>query len=132
VIALTLPYPPSVNDYYGCSRAGGRYIKPKGRAFRIAVAETLCQHDRAAFAPFQVGELAARVLVNAPTGRRAQDADNGHKALLDALTHSGVWTDDRQVRLLLTEYGEPIAGGSVSVFVEKLEKVSVSFEFLND
>ena len=36
-INLTLPYPPSVNHYYGNRTNGGKYIKSKGQQFRSAV-----------------------------------------------------------------------------------------------
>jgi len=133
MLALTLPYPPSVNDYYG--RTGHHvYLKPKGKAYRRAVANALAQLDGRTFAPFQAGALAVRVILNPPERKRGgvdPDQDNGNKALLDALTHAGVWHDDRQIRAQLNEVAESIEGGSVTLFVEKLEKTSITFTFLN-
>lgn len=36
---------------------------------------------------------------------RIRDLDNYNKALFDALTHAGVWEDDRQVKRMLVEWG---------------------------
>ncbi|HAH9643406.1 TPA: RusA family crossover junction endodeoxyribonuclease [Escherichia coli] len=38
-------------------------------------------------------------------GNRIRDLDNYNKALFDALTHAGVWEDDRQVKRMLVEWG---------------------------
>lgn len=43
---------------------------------------------------------------------RRRDLDNfGGKALLDALTHAGVWLDDSQVRSLSMRWGANTHGG---------------------
>jgi len=51
--------------------------------------------------------------------RRKRDIDNTLKALLDALTHAGVWLDDSQV-VDLRIRKSPTLGGFVSVIIEEL------------
>lgn len=65
---------------------------------------------------------ATRTLISAhaPDNRR-RDLDNfGGKALLDALTHAGVWLDDSQVRRLSMEWGENIRGGKAVVQIRRI------------
>lgn len=133
MLNLTLPYPPSVNDYYG---RGPRhvYVKAPGVAYRRKVLEAVQRLTLAApsaLAPFQLAPLAVRVVLNPPaeqTEQQRQDVDNGNKALLDALSKAKVWRDDRQVKLQLNVIGEPVAGGSVTVTIAQLDSVVCYFD----
>ena len=40
-----------------------------------------------------------------PPDQRRRDIDNYNKALFDALTLTGVWEDDSQVKRMLVEWG---------------------------
>ncbi|MDM4897454.1 RusA family crossover junction endodeoxyribonuclease [Escherichia coli] len=55
-------------------------------------------------------------------GNRIRDLDNYNKALFDALTHAGVWEDDRQVKRMLVEWGPVIPKGKVEITISKYEK----------
>lgn len=90
---LKLPYPPSINSYYG-SRGGRQYIRREGREYRDKVMDILVPafHEYEAYE----GPLQVWVEVHLPD-RRRRDLDNISKALLDAITHSGVWEDDSQI-----------------------------------
>jgi len=57
--------------------------------------------------------------VNAPDKRR-RDLDNLPKALLDGLTHSGIWDDDSQIDDLRIMRGEIVKGGSVTVVIDEV------------
>lgn len=116
---LALPFPPSVNHYWR-HRAIGRgvqtYISPQGQAFRKEVSAIVQQgkHDYGIATP-----VAVAVTLHPPNKVR-RDLDNyGGKALLDALTHAGVWQDDRLVHWLLVQWGTIHPGGSVEVAIEK-------------
>jgi crossover junction endodeoxyribonuclease RusA len=61
--------------------------------------------------------LAVTLRVHAPD-RRARDLDNLPKALLDALTHAGLWEDDSLIDELHIFRCGPIKGGCVVVQVE--------------
>ncbi len=64
--------------------------------------------------------VAVAVTLHAPDNRR-RDLDNfGGKALLDALTHAGVWLDDSQVRRLSMEWGENVRSGKAVVQIRRL------------
>ncbi len=110
---ITLPYPPSVNDYWK-SRWTGKfiqhYISPEVRKFRQAVIRSLSDWDMI------LGPLAVRVDVF-PPDRRARDLDNVCKGLLDALEHAGVYEDDSQICDLHLIRRDPAPPGRVEVTV---------------
>lgn len=88
---LKLPWPPSINRYYGTTRSGQRFIGKAGQEFRATVIEALRE------IPETSEPLSDRLQVwieAYPPDRRKRDLDNLKKALLDALTHAGVYQDD--------------------------------------
>lgn len=112
-LILELPFPPSVNHYWRSVRIGNAtrtLISAAGRDFRQKVTQTL-----------RIGSgVAVAVTLHAPDNRR-RDLDNfGGKALLDALTHAGVWLDDSQVRRLSMEWGENVRSGKAVVQIRRL------------
>lgn len=91
MIQLELPYPPSVNHYWGQS-GKHRFIGKKGKEFRIAVAEACLE---AGIQPLE-GRLSVHVALW-PPDRRARDVDNVLKPLLDACEHAGCFVNDNQI-----------------------------------
>lgn len=92
MIDLTLPWPPSVNTYWRTFR-GRMIISAKGREYRKAVADqVLIQRCAKRY------EKKLRVIIEAwrPDNRK-RDLDNLLKAVLDSLTHAGVWSDDGNI-----------------------------------
>ena len=133
MIELTLPWPPSVNHYWARNKNGGMRVGQKGVAFRDAVQELV--FDEVGFLwlksknaqnhiTFKTERLKVVVEAHAPDKRR-RDLDNVQKALLDSLTHAGVWGDDDQVDDLRIFWardaaGKKCIGGMVKVRVEVL------------
>lgn len=93
-LILYLSFPPSVNNYYSASTRGSiRFLSARGRKFRE---ETIgACHEQGVVSPV-AGRLSVTCTLY-PPDRRVRDLDNYSKALLDALTHSGVWLDDSQI-----------------------------------
>lgn len=114
---LTLPYPPSVNEYWHYGR-GQVYIAKPGRMFRRAV---VIEKIRAVGnAQPVVGRL--RVTLTAhPPDRRRRDMDNTLKATLDALQHAGVYADDSQIDELTIRRGD-IGNARIEVEIEEIPK----------
>lgn len=112
---ITLPWPPSVNDYWH-RRADGKGVRvsEKGVAFR----ETCIWQAKAQKANVGLaGPLAVDIVAFMPDKRR-RDLDNVLKALLDGLTHAGVWADDSQVVDLRIRRA-PTVGGMVKLQIRE-------------
>jgi len=114
MIVLRLPWPPSMNHYW--RRVGNRtLISREGREYRERVI-SLCRQR--AYATM-TGRLAV-MLMASPPDRRRRDLDNLQKPLLDALEHAGVYANDSQIDLLITDRGEEVvAGGCVIVMIDE-------------
>jgi len=113
-IEIYLPWPPTVNDYYGTrvvKKRQIRYIKAKGRKFREDIEAAVAE---------QVGylHLDDRLFVEVelfPPDDRRRDVDNYMKALLDAMTQAKIWEDDSQIDQLFIYRGVKCRGGKVVV-----------------
>lgn len=128
-IALTLPYPPSVNRYW--RNVNGRMIlSAEGRRYRQTVVNKAVVDYLEKKTPwpfiggspaFPAGALAVQIAATAPD-RRKRDLDNILKAVLDAMTGL-VWADDAQVENLLIYWTRPrvCPGGQVAVVVTTIE-----------
>lgn len=96
-IELVLPWPPSVNAMWRTPRSGplaGRtMLSEDGRKYRRAVADAVLLQRRPNLGAARV---ALDIEVRMPDKRR-RDLDNLPKAVLDGLTHAGVWEDDNQI-----------------------------------
>ena len=113
---LLLPYPPTINHYYGV-RGKARFIKPAGLEFRRLVAEKVAQKYHSMI----LGKVTIQIQV-CPPDKRKRDIDNVLKALLDSLTKAGVWKDDSQiVDLRIVKY-DPLEGGGTVVNIIDMEQ----------
>lgn len=120
-VTLKLPFPPTSNLYYRSIRMdqGVRtLISKKGREYRNAVIGECCVAHLTN--TFLGGRLAVTVTL-CPPDRRKRDLDNYNKALLDALTHAGLWGDDSQIDDLRVVRGAVVKGGYALVEVRELE-----------
>ena len=100
---LELPYPPSVNTYWGF-RGSRRFLTKKAVEFKKAVAEAFNGNT---------GFVSERLLCSVqlfPPDRRVRDIDNCIKPLLDALVQAGAMADDSQVDYLVV-VREPVRTG---------------------
>lgn len=123
---IALPFPPSVNAYYGHTCIGGKFkaiakifIKERGRTYREDVIKIIKDQnlDIRANVPLSVS------ITVTPPDNRVHDIDNILKCLLDSLSHANFWEDDRFVRKLAMEYVEKdhyTKPGSVLVHVTAL------------
>ncbi|MEN0584465.1 MULTISPECIES: RusA family crossover junction endodeoxyribonuclease [unclassified Kosakonia] len=122
---LILPFPPSVNTYWRAPNKGplkGRHlISAAGRKYQSDACAAIIEQLRRL--PKPSSEPASVEVILYPPDARRRDIDNYNKALLDSLTHAGVWEDDRQVKRLLVEWGPVVKGGRVDVTITLLNKV---------
>jgi crossover junction endodeoxyribonuclease RusA len=111
MIKLELPYPPSVNHYWGQS-GKNKFLGKKGKEFRIAVAEACLDAEVVALE----GRLSLHVSLYPPDHRK-RDVDNVLKPLLDAMEHAGCFENDNQIDELHIIRREVEKGGSCVVLV---------------
>ena len=109
ITSLHLPYPPSVNHYWGQS-GKQRFIGKKGKEFRQAVAEACLDLELATLD----GRLSVHVAIWPPDNRK-RDVDNILKPLLDAMEHAGVYENDSQIDELHIIRHHTLKGGACSV-----------------
>lgn len=112
MIRLTLPYPPTVNHYWGTA-GKRRYIKAEGIKFRNDVINIVLQNKANK-------RLTDRVMVEIKAympDRRKRDLDNINKAIFDALIHSNVILDDEQIDVLHSERKEVVKGGKIELSI---------------
>ena len=111
-----LPWPPSINHYW--RRVGHRtLISREGRTFRRNVCALL--GGSGPRKPPADGRIA--LCMDAfPPDRRRRDLDNIAKPVLDALEHAGVYLDDSQIDILLTQRREIVKGGKLEVRMDEL------------
>ena len=108
---IRLPWPPSVNHYWG-HRGSRRFLSPKVQMWRREATVLV----RAARKIIFSGPVAV-VLYLYPPDRRRRDLDNVVKAVLDALVLGGLLKDDSQVVELRVVKNSPQKPGQVLVEV---------------
>jgi crossover junction endodeoxyribonuclease RusA len=113
MLRLELPYPPSINRYY--RHVGYRtLISREGRTFRTNVCALL--GGGGPRRPPAGGRIA--LCMDAyPPDRRARDLDNLQKSVCDSLQHAGIYEDDSQIDVLLTQRRGVVPGGRLTLEV---------------
>jgi crossover junction endodeoxyribonuclease RusA len=126
-LILNLPWPPSNNSYWRHPNkgplAGRTLISEKGRAYRVAVDEAcrgIWSWDAKQLygAPMRLSVA----LYAYPPDKRRRDLDNLPKAVLDALTHAGVWADDEQIDALSIQRCDREKDGRIKVVITEIEQ----------
>lgn len=113
MLNLFLPYPPSVNTYWGF-KGSQRFLTANARKFKAKVLEAFVLSEHKGFEAHRVS-LTIHLY---PPDKRVRDIDNIAKPLLDALTQAGVFNDDGQVDRLLIVRKEQQKGGGCRVVID--------------
>lgn len=111
---IDLPYPPSTNRLWRSVR-GRNILSEEGRQYRsegLWVLQGIQATTRPAWP--HTGRLSVTMTAYPPDNRR-RDLDNLLKAVLDLLTHGGVYGDDSQIDRLTIQRGPVTPGGFVRV-----------------
>lgn len=114
-LALTLPFPPSVNHRWRLTPEGV-FLHPNARAYARAVGEAclvqLVGQPRPLAPPYGM-----EMTLAPPKGRVRPDMDNTLKAIFDSLVQAGVLVDDDAIELLIWRYVPACAQGQVLLSV---------------
>ena len=119
---IKLPFPPTINHYYGKTRNGRWYIKAAGVEFRSVVKKILVD----AQAEIIDAPCVLKSLILVGKDKRRRDNDNVKKALFDAIMTAGFLVDDS----LIYKYKDvdKSRGGKVMYDVDKKGFCLVEFE----
>lgn len=93
---LILPYPPSINAYYGVVGMGKgtrKYITAQGKKFRNEVRDIV---EAKGLDNNLDKDLHVEIFWYVPD-RRPRDVDNPVKPLFDAMEHADVYTNDKTI-----------------------------------
>ena len=111
---ITIPYPPSVNTYWGF-HGHRRFLTPKAKEFKSEVAQVVSHQN------INYGNQRIKISITLyPPDRRLRDIDNVVKSTLDALVQAHAFFDDSCVDVLLVQRGAIIKGGKAEVTIEIL------------
>jgi crossover junction endodeoxyribonuclease RusA len=108
-LSITLPFPPSVNNYWLAS-GNRRYISKRGVDFRNDV-KMICPKNWQTTKSSQV-HVVIKVY---PPDKRRRDLDNLCKAVFDALEHAGIYSDDFQVSYFSVERIHIVKNGRLDI-----------------
>jgi crossover junction endodeoxyribonuclease RusA len=117
---LILPWPPSANRIWRNVVVAGKprtLLSKEGREYRHLVGVYLAKFG--GVNKGLKGRIAVSIIAE-PPDRRRRDLDNINKALLDALTHNGVWLDDSQIDRLVVQRAAPRKGGNITMEIKEL------------
>lgn len=125
MIMLSLPYPVSANRYWRKTRTGRTYISADAMAYRQSVAMA-CKQSKVTQI---VGKASLTMCLNPKMTQKGVaskaliDLDNALKVTLDALI-GHAYSDDKQVKRIVIEYGEPVVNGGLSVVIDDYQGVN--------
>ena len=109
-----LPYPPSVNSYWGF-KGHRRFLTPKANEFKAQVAHIVSLNK------IKLGNARLKIeMILYPTDKRIRDIDNSIKSCLDALVQASAFADDSQIDELVLKRGEIIKGGKAKIILQIL------------
>lgn len=113
MLELHLNWPPTVNNYYTKTKRG-IFISKKGREFREGIITAVNEQAPGVFLD---SPIECKVILS-PPDKRKRDLDNYMKALLDAITHSGLWEDDSLIDQLFIYRGRQTTSGKVIMLID--------------
>jgi Holliday junction resolvase RusA-like endonuclease len=112
-VEFTLPFPPTINDYYGNRKGGGRYLNPKAKNYlekMPMVIKSLTKRVKLK------GKIKIDYLFACPDNRK-HDIGNLYKGLDDAIEKSGLIENDNDIYRGKTEKVYP---DTVRLIVEEI------------
>ena len=113
---LTIPYPPSVNTYWGF-KGHRRFLTPKAKQFKTEVAQEV-SHNKINFGLDRL-EICITLY---PPDKRVRDIDNVVKSTFDALVQANAFVDDSQIDVLLINRGPVVKGGKAEIKIKVLSE----------
>lgn len=99
VLRISLPWPPSVNNYWKRTRKGIR-VSDKGMEYKITIDSLIEKFNLR----MSIDEPIDVVMWYFPPDKRIRDIDNYSKGLFDSLSEAEFWTDDKIIKRMTVEW----------------------------
>lgn len=116
MIIFTIPFPPSVNTYWGF-RGSRRFLTSRATVFKQQVA---AEFLRSGYEPLGDARLKVEIELY-PPDRRIRDIDNVVKSTLDALCQAGIFDDDGQIDVLHVTRMWVMKWGAAKIILTKID-----------
>jgi len=113
---LTLPMPPTLNNFYGFN-GHKRYVRKEGKEYKEIVNVIIKERGWNFYANVR---LSVEIVMNFGN-KRVNDLDNRLKCLLDALSSANVWDDDGLIDDLHIRRGKDTGKPSVMITIIAME-----------
>ena len=113
-----LPYPPSANRYWRSFR-GFTVVSAEAKEYKLAVHDIVGNNATDKNVKLSIN-LLPKLTRAGIASKVCLDLDNCLKVALDAL-QGCLYENDKQVRRIVLEYGEPIENGGLSIECEIME-----------
>lgn len=121
---IYLPWPTATGNHYkGVNYRTKRFfVTKKAQAYRMQVKVAVVAYRGLGMTIDYPVDIVVKMY---PPDRRARDTDNVEKVLYDALTHAGLWRDDKLVKRKYVEMCEPdeMKKGYITLEVEPYDVV---------
>lgn len=121
-----IPFPSvSGNHQHGINWKAKRVFTVKAvKTYRLAVLSAILSDGYRGGPRFPKGVKVDVKAVLYPPDRHGRDQDNAEKVLWDAITRSGLWADDKQIKHKdITWADEPVKGGLVRLEIKVMEGI---------
>lgn len=120
IITVELPYPPSTNRYWRTFR--GRTVASKeATEYKKLVQEIVGEMELCVDDVAVTIQLKPRMTCKGEASKVCIDLDNSLKVLFDAL-QGAVILDDKQIKSIRADYGQPVKDGGVIVTILKIKQ----------
>lgn len=113
---IYLPFPPTINHYYTVSK-GRKILSSKGRKYKGECLKVMNEQN---LQDLGIASHFSVVITLNPPCNRKRDIDNFIKPVLDSLTYSGFWSDDRLVDDLRIIRGVKSNPGHIHIIIKTL------------
>jgi Holliday junction resolvase RusA-like endonuclease len=118
MLTIRLPFPPSANRLWRAGKTKGKfYIDPSYAAWRLEAQRAFLMQKRE-LGPSVHGGFQAFITLDEKKRKKASDADNRVKAVLDFLQKMELIKNDKDADRVCVSWG-PVDGCSVTVFDSK-------------
>jgi len=115
-VTFEIPWPPSINKYYGRNKFGGVYLKKDAKQY-LEYTPWLIKQKYPKTKIFGAVKILRDLY---PPDNRRRDEDNIVKAINDSIMKAGIIKDDSQIMKAVNVKHQPKPPGCVKITLEEI------------